>query len=103
MKSNEADIYRFRSRMTGVAGLVYTLRRRDGLAFRFIKSVVHHRSVVQPDLVGQIFLVTESVLHPILVVSLGEIFSRVRSSALLSCLGRVHCLRCIRQKITELE
>lgn len=71
-----------------IDGLVHTLERRDGLALVLVKGVGDNTTVAQVDLAMGLLLEREGVLHPFLIVTLGEILARMGSARLLASGGR---------------
>ena len=65
--------------------LVHTLERRDGLALILIQCMSNDRSVCQVDLSVWLLLECQTVLHPVFVVSVWEIFSGMGTTRFLSC------------------
>ena len=65
--------------------LVHTLERRNSLALSLVQGVGDDTSVGEICLSVGRLLETEGVLHPVLVVTIGVIFSGVCTSGLLSC------------------
>lgn len=57
--------------------LVYTLEGRNRLALSLVQSVGNDTAVRQVNLAVWCLLETESVLHPVLVVTVGVIFTGV--------------------------
>jgi hypothetical protein len=72
--------------------LVDTLEGRDSLALVLIQRVADYSSVGEVHLAMWLLLERQAVLHPVLVVSVGEVFSGVSTSGFLSrccCFGRL--------------
>lgn len=72
--------------------LVDTLEGRDSLALILIQRVADYSSVGEVHLAMWLLLERQAVLHPVLVVSVGEVFSGVSTSGFLSrccCFGRL--------------
>jgi hypothetical protein len=60
--------------------LVDTLEGRDSLALILIQRVADYSSVGEVHLAMWLLLEGQAVLHPVLVVSVGEVFSGVSTS-----------------------
>lgn len=67
--------------------LVGTLERRHSLALLLIQSVGLNGTVVEGDLAVGLLLPGESVLHPLLVVTVGEVLTSVSTTGLLAVGG----------------
>ena len=67
-----------------IASLVGTLERRDGLALLSIQGVSLNGTVAQLDLAVGLLLPGQSVLHPLLVVTVGVILTGVSTTGLLT-------------------
>ncbi len=63
--------------------LVSPLERSHGLALGFVKRGSNHSSVGEIRLPMRLLLVGQSVLHPVLVIPLGKVLSRVCTARLL--------------------
>lgn len=63
----------------------------------------HHSAVVDLGVVGNIVEPHEGVLHPLLVVSVGEIVSSVSTARLLSVFGSNDCHLSLKEEVLELE
>jgi len=64
--------------------LVSTLERRNGLALGLIEGGRNDAPVCQINLAVRLLLVSQCVLHPVLVVALGEVFAGVSTTRLLA-------------------
>lgn len=64
--------------------LVGTLEGRDGLALGLIQSTSLNSTVAELDLAVGLLLPGESVLHPVLVITVGEILTGVGTTRLLT-------------------
>jgi len=69
--------------------LVCTLERRHGLALGLVQSGADDLSVGQVDLAVRLLLERESVLHPVLVVTVRVILAGVSTTRLLSVGSRL--------------
>lgn len=67
------------------SALVYSLERWDGRTFLLIQSVAYNSSVGDIDLAMSFLLEGQGMLHPVLVISVGVVFSGVGTTGLLSC------------------
>ena len=67
-----------------VGFLVHTLERRDGLALVLVESVPNNLTVCQVDLAVRLLLEGEGVLHPVNIVTVGEVLAGVSTTRLLS-------------------
>lgn len=77
--------------------LIRTLERRDRLALRRVQGGVLDLAVLQVDLAVRLLLPCESVLHPVLVVTLGVVLAGVGTARLLAVGGRDSRLGSIRR------
>jgi len=77
-------------RNTLFAPLVCALEGRNRFTFLLVQSRHCHLSVADIHLAMGVLLPRESVLHPVFVISVGEVFPSVRSSRLLA-VGRSLC------------
>lgn len=68
-------------------GLVNTLERRNGLALVGVQGVGLDGTVAKLDVAVGLLLPGESVLHPVLVVTLGEVLTGVSTPRLLAVGG----------------
>ena len=68
-------------------GLVDTLEGRDGLTLVFVEGRADNAAVCKVDLAVRGLLIAEGVLHPVGVVSVGEVLPGVRTTGLLPCGG----------------
>ena len=83
--------------------LIHSSNGRDSGALLLVQSVVVDRSVLDIGLALLLIKVGHSVLHPVLVVTVGVVLVRVGTTALLALLGTVHGGGGIAQKIAQLE
>lgn len=67
--------------------LVGTLEGRHGLALALVQGVGLDGAVVQVDLAVGVLLPRKSVLHPVLVITLGEVLTGVSTTRLLAVGG----------------
>jgi hypothetical protein len=70
-----------------VTGLVDTLERRNGLALVLIQGLGLNGTVAELNVAVGLLLPGESVLHPVLVVTLGEVLTSVSTTRLLTVGG----------------
>jgi hypothetical protein len=70
-----------------VTGLVDTLERRNGLALVLIQGLGLNGTVTEVDLAVSLLLPGEGVLHPVLVVTVGEVLTGVSTTRLLTVGG----------------
>mmetsp|Transcript_3979 Transcript_3979/g.6122 ORF Transcript_3979/g.6122 Transcript_3979/m.6122 type:complete len:214 (-) Transcript_3979:1430-2071(-) len=82
--------------------LVDTFHGREAFLLFRIQSVFMDRSIIYANFAALVNP-SESVLHPVGVISFLEIFPCMSTSALLACLSTVHCDRCICKKVFELQ
>lgn len=68
-----------------------------------IKCVVDHISVLDGGMFRRCFLVCERMLHPLAILSLGEVISGVCASGLLSVFGGVDNHFAVNEQVLELE
>ena len=64
--------------------LVSPLERWNRLAFVLVQSVAHHASISQVNFPMWPFLERQGVLHPVCVISIGEILTCMRTARFLS-------------------
>lgn len=76
--------------------LVSTLEGRDGLALSLIQSTSLNSTVAELDLAVGLLLPGESVLHPVLVITVREILTGVGTTRLLTVGGGGSSLGTIR-------
>ncbi len=69
------------------SSLVYTLERRNGLALGLVQRRSNDATVREVDLAMGLLLEGQSVLHPFLVVTVGEILAGVGTTGLLAGSG----------------
>lgn len=67
-----------------VTRLVGTLERWDRLAFSRIQSIGLNATVTKLDFAVGLLLPRQSVLHPVLIVTIGEVLTGVGSTRLLT-------------------
>ena len=72
--------------------LVHALKRRHTLTLCLIQGMAYHGSIPQINLSLRFLLEGQRMLHPFLIVSLGEVFSRVRTTRFLACCCCGGCL-----------
>src|SRR3954465_12971274 len=70
-----------------IASLVGTLERRHGLALVLIQGVGLDGTVAELDLTVGLLLPGESVLHPVLIVTVGVVLTGVGTARLLTGSG----------------
>jgi hypothetical protein len=70
-----------------VTGLVDTLEGRNGLALVLIQGLGLNGTVAELNVAVGLLLPGESVLHPVLVVTLGEVLTSVSTTRLLTVGG----------------
>lgn len=70
-----------------VSGLVGTLEWRNGLALALVQSTGLDLTVAELDLTVRLLLPGESVLHPVLVITVGEVLTGVSTTRLLAVGG----------------
>ena len=68
--------------------LVYTLEGRHGLAFVLVECGANDLTVGEVNLAVRLLLEAESVLHPVLVITVGEVLTSVCTTGLLAVGGR---------------
>ena len=69
------------------SSLVYTLERRNRLALVLVQCRGNHFTVAQINLAMRLLLEGEGVLHPFLIITLGEVLTGVSTSGFLSVGG----------------
>lgn len=67
----------------------------------FIQRLARYTTIVQCHLARRWILIRQSVLDPVLIISLWEIFASVCASGLLSGSSRVHCLARVGEKVSH--
>lgn len=77
------------------ASLVGTLEGRNGLALRLVQSVGLNSTVSELNLTMGLLLPCEGVLHPVLVVTIGEVLTGVSTTGLLTVGGGESGLRTV--------
>ena len=82
------------------ASSVSSLEGRDGLDL-VVKGVVDYISEFNSWLILGVVKVGESVLHPRVVETLGEVVSGVGTTRLLSVLGGIHCHLSLDHEVIE--
>jgi hypothetical protein len=83
--------------------LVLSGEGRDGLALSLVKSGAGDLAVTELDLAVGLLLPCQGVLHPVLVVTVGEVLTGVSTTGLLSLGGGLGGLDGASQEVTELK
>lgn len=83
--------------------LIRSLEWWYSLALGLIKGVGYNRSVTNVNLCMRLLLPCECVLHPVLVITVGEVLACVGTTGLLAVCGGLGGLHGASQKVTEFE